>query len=126
FSQPGDSSGGVYQADTAAGVISGGGNTAGESCTWAADHDQSLEQSGTDSNLEKPGEETPEAPDAPKAEDQTIDPEGEVTGKAEAGAEVEVTWEPAEEGEEKGTNNQAAAEKSADAQAGEEGSETVK
>ena len=116
FSQPGDSGGGVYQGDTAVGVISGGGNLGGESFTWVADLDHSLEQSGTDFNLEKPGDEAPETPDAPKAKDQTIEPGEEVTGKAEAGAEVEVTWKPAEEGEEEGTDNHA----------GEEGSETVK
>src|SRR5699024_2106811 len=117
FSQPGDSGGGVYQGETAVGVISGGGNLGGESFTWVADLDHSLEQSGTDFNLEKPGEETPETPDAPKAEDQTIEPGEEVTGKAEAGAEVEVKRQTAEDSEEKGTNN---------AQAAEEGSKTVK
>ena len=95
FSQPGDSGGGVYQGNTAVGVISGGGDLdANTSFTWVADLDHSLEESGTDFNLEKPGEETPETPDAPKAEDQTIEPGEEVTGKAEAGAEVEVKWSP--------------------------------
>ncbi|AMT93662.1 hemagglutinin [Brevibacterium linens] len=110
FSQPGDSGGGVYQGNTAVGVISGGGDLdANTSFTWVADLDHSLEESGTDFNLEKPGDETPEAPAAPKAEDQTIEPEGKVKGKAEAGAEVEVKWEAAE-----GT------------QAAEDGSETAK
>ncbi|MCU4297096.1 LPXTG cell wall anchor domain-containing protein [Brevibacterium permense] len=109
FSQPGDSGGGVYQGSTAVGVISGGGDLdANTSFTWVADLDHSLEESGTDFNLEKPGEETPEAPAAPKAEDQTIEPEGKVKGKAEAGAEVEVKWKAAE-----------------GAQAAENGSETV-
>ncbi|WP_209325219.1 LPXTG cell wall anchor domain-containing protein [Brevibacterium renqingii] len=103
FSQPGDSGGGVYQGETAVGVISGGGNLdADTSFTWVADLDHSLEQSGTDFNLEKPGEETPEAPDAPKVEDQTIEPEEKITGKAEAGAEVKVSWKAAE-GSESGT-----------------------
>ncbi|MGJ5723044.1 LPXTG cell wall anchor domain-containing protein [Brevibacterium sp. H602] len=116
FSQPGDSGGGVYQGNTAVGVISGGGNLdANTSFTWVADLDHSLEESGTDFNLEKPGEETPEAPAAPKAEDQTIEPEGKVKGKAEAGAEVEVKWEAAEG--EKGTQAKSQAEN---------GSETVK
>ncbi|WP_098730916.1 hemagglutinin, partial [Brevibacterium epidermidis] len=110
FSQPGDSGGGVYQGNTAVGVISGGGDLdANTSFTWVADLDHSLEESGTDFNLEKPGEETPEAPAAPKAEDQTIEPEGKIKGKAEAGAKVEVKWEAAE-----GT------------QAAEDGSETAK
>ena len=114
FSQPGDSGGGVYQGNTAVGVISGGGPLdANTSFTWVADLDHSLEQSGTDFNLEKPGEETPEAPAAPTAEDQTIEPNGEVKGKAEAGAEVEVKWEAAE-----GTQIKSQAAKS--------GSETVK
>ncbi|GAA1502510.1 S1 family peptidase [Brevibacterium permense] len=97
FSQPGDSGGGVYQGNTAVGVISGGGDLdANTSFTWVADLDHSLEESGTDFNLEKPGEETPEAPAAPKAEDQTIEPEGKIKGKAEAGAMVEVKWEAVE------------------------------
>lgn len=110
FSQPGDSGGGVYQGNTAVGVISGGGDLdANTSFTWVADLDHSLEESGTDFNLEKPGEESPEAPAAPTAEDQTIEPEAEIKGKAEAGAEVEVKWEAAE-----------------GAQAAEDGSEKVK
>ena len=116
FSQPGDSGGAVFQGDTAVGVISGGGPL-DESTQfgWVADLDYSLEQSGVDFNLEKPSEEpeTPEAPKAPVAEDQTIKPNGDVTGKAAAGAEVEVKWAPA-----KGTEN--------DTQAATEGSETVK
>ncbi|SDS84181.1 LPXTG-motif cell wall anchor domain-containing protein [Brevibacterium siliguriense] len=118
FSQPGDSGGGVYQGSTAVGVISGGGDLdANTSFTWVADLDHSLEQSGTDFNLEKPGEETPEAPAAPKAEDQTIEPKGQVKGKAAAGAEVKVDWKQAAG---------AQAGSSADAQAATEGSETVK
>ena len=110
FSQPGDSGGAVFQGDTAVGVISGGGPL-DESTQfgWVADLDHSLEQSGVDFNVEKPGDETPEAPKAPVAKDQTIEPEEDVVGKAEAGAKVEVKWEAA-----KGT------------QAAEDGSETVK
>ncbi|WP_193070693.1 MULTISPECIES: LPXTG cell wall anchor domain-containing protein [unclassified Brevibacterium] len=110
FSQPGDSGGGVFQGDTAVGVISGGGDLdPTTSFTWVADLDHSLEESDTDFHVEKPSEETPGAPAAPKAEDQTIEPKGDVTGKAKAGAEVEVKWEAA-----KGT------------QAAEDGSEKVK
>jgi LPXTG-motif cell wall-anchored protein len=110
FSQPGDSGGGVYQGNTAVGVISGGGDLdANTSFTWVADLDHSLEESGTDFKLEKPGE---EAPDAPKAEDQTIEPEAKVTGQAEPGAEVKVTWE-------------ATGEEGTGAQAEEQGSKTV-
>ena len=116
FSQPGDSGGGVYQGNTAVGVISGGGDyDDNTSFSWVADLDHSLEQSGTDFHLEKPGEETPEAPAAPKSEDQTIEPNGEVKGKAEAGAKVEVTWEA------KSTTDGQKTE----AQAAEDGSETV-
>ncbi|WP_436326484.1 S1 family peptidase [Brevibacterium sp. FAM 27836] len=113
FSQPGDSGGGVYQGNTAVGVISGGGDLdANTSFTWVADLDHSLEESGTDFKLEKPGE---EAPDAPKAEDQTIEPEAKVTGQAEPGAKVKVTWEATGEEGEEGTG----------AQAEEQGSKTI-
>src|SRR5699024_449826 len=103
FSQPGDSGGGVYQGDTAVGVISGGGPAKWDDGTpfelgWVADLDYSLEQSGADFNLEEPSEE-PEAPAAPKVEDQTIEPEGEITGKSAAGADIKVTWTGAEDGE---------------------------
>src|SRR5699024_6793341 len=103
FSQPGDSGGGVFQGDTAVGVISGGGPAEWDDGTpfelgWVADLDYSLEQSGADFNLEEPSDE-PEAPAAPKVEDQTIEPEGAITGKAAAGADVKVTWTGAEDGE---------------------------
>ncbi|MBU5900185.1 hypothetical protein JVW24_24000, partial [Vibrio cholerae O1] len=76
---PGDSGGAVFQGDTAVGVISGGGPLSdGTQFGWVADLDYSLEQSGQSFNIEKPGTETPEAPAAPKAEDQTIKPKGEV------------------------------------------------
>ncbi|GAA1547293.1 MULTISPECIES: LPXTG cell wall anchor domain-containing protein [Brevibacterium] len=116
FSAPGDSGGAVFQGDTAVGVISGGGPAAdGTSFGWVADLDYSLEQSGVDFNVEKPGEETPEAPAAPEVKDQTIEPNGDVTGKAEAGAEVKLDWAPAKD---KQSGN--------DTQAAKEGSETVK
>ncbi|MCI4011622.1 LPXTG cell wall anchor domain-containing protein [Brevibacterium sp. ZH18] len=109
FSQPGDSGGGVFQGSTAVGVISGGGDLdANTSFTWVADLDHSLEESGTDFHVTDPADETPEAPAAPKVEDQTVEPKGDITGKAEAGAKVEVKWEAA-----KG------------AQAAKDGSETV-
>ncbi|WP_350271137.1 trypsin-like serine protease [Brevibacterium sp. CBA3109] len=96
FSQPGDSGGAVFQGDTAVGVISGGGPLDEDTqFGWVADLDNSLAQSGVDFSLEKPGDETPEAPKAPVAKDQTIEPKGDVTGKAEAGAKVEVKWEAA-------------------------------
>ena len=109
FSQPGDSGGAVFQGETAVGVISGGGPLDDSTeFGWVADLDHSLEQSGVDFNLQDPADETPEAPAAPKAEDQTVEPQGDVKGKAEAGAKVEVKWEAA-----KG------------AQAAKDGSETV-
>src|SRR5699024_1626405 len=103
FSQPGDSGGGVFQGDAAVGVISGGGPAQWDDGTpfelgWVADLDYSLEQSGADFNLEEPSDE-PDAPAAPKVEDQTIEPEGAITGKAAAGADVKVTWTGAEDGE---------------------------
>ncbi|SMX71885.1 LPXTG cell wall anchor domain-containing protein [Brevibacterium aurantiacum] len=115
FSQPGDSGGAVFQGDTAVGVISGGGPAAdGSQFGWVADLDHSIEESGVDFNLEKPSDETPEAPTAPEVKDQTIKPNGDVKGKATAGAEVKLDWTPA-----KGTE-------AAKAQAAKEGSETVK
>ena len=115
FSQPGDSGGAVFQGDTAVGVISGGGPQGdGTEFGWVADLDYSLEQSGQSFNIEKPGTETPEAPAAPKAEDQTIKPKGEVKGKAAANAEVKVSWKPASTTGANGT------------QAASEGSKTVK
>ncbi|WP_166971203.1 LPXTG cell wall anchor domain-containing protein [Brevibacterium atlanticum] len=110
FSQPGDSGGAVFQDSTAVGVISGGGDyDANTSFTWVADLDHSIEQSGVDFKLKEPGDETPDAPKAPVAEDQTIVPKSKVTGKADPGAEVEVKWAP-----------------NSGAQAAKEGSETVK
>src|SRR5699024_4097147 len=69
-SQAGDAGGGVFQGDTAVGVISGGGPAQWDDGTpfelgWVADLDYSLEQSGADYNLEEPSDE-PEAPAAPK------------------------------------------------------------
>ena len=96
FSKPGDSGGAVFQGETAVGVISGGGPLdESTQFAWVADLDNSIEQSGVDFNFEKPGDEIPEAPAAPKAKDQTIEPKGDVTGKAKAGAVVEVKWEAA-------------------------------
>ncbi|MGO1564450.1 LPXTG cell wall anchor domain-containing protein [Brevibacterium aurantiacum] len=110
FSQPGDSGGAVFQDDTAVGVISGGGPMDdGTQFGWVADLDHSLEESGVDFSLKDPADETPEAPKAPEAKDQTIEPKGDVKGKAKAGAEVKVEWDAA-----KG------------AQAAKDGSETVK
>ncbi|RBP66246.1 LPXTG-motif cell wall-anchored protein [Brevibacterium sanguinis] len=98
FSQPGDSGGAVFQGDKAVGVISGGGEAEWEDGTkfqlgWVADLDYSLEESGIDFSLEK---DAPQAPAAPVAEDQTIEPKGEVTGEADPGAEVKVEWKPAD------------------------------
>ena len=65
FSAAGDSGGGVFQGDTAVGVISGGGPIADEDGTvidfsWVADLDYSLETAGmTDFTLEDPNEEPP-------------------------------------------------------------------
>ncbi|WP_246490675.1 S1 family peptidase [Brevibacterium oceani] len=99
FSQPGDSGGGVYQGSKAVGVISGGGTYQDtKSFAWVADLDYSLEYSDVDFSLSDPSEE-PEAPAAPSVEDQTIEPKGEITGKAAAGADVKVTWTGAAEGE---------------------------
>lgn len=98
FSQPGDSGGAVFQGDKAVGVISGGGEAEWEDGTkfqlgWVADLDYSLEEAGIDFSLEK---DAPQAPAAPVAKAQTIEPKGEVTGEADPGAEVEVEWKPAD------------------------------
>ncbi|SMX86268.1 LPXTG cell wall anchor domain-containing protein [Brevibacterium aurantiacum] len=54
FSQPGDSGGGVFQGDTAVGVISGGGPYDGQQLGWVADLDYSLETAGIDFQVTKP------------------------------------------------------------------------
>ena len=70
FSMPGDSGGGVFQGNTAVGVISGGipdpVKVGDETFMWGwvADLDYSLEQSGTDFQLTDPNEEPPGDDDA--------------------------------------------------------------
>ncbi|MGC2940076.1 MULTISPECIES: S1 family peptidase [unclassified Brevibacterium] len=64
FSAPGDSGGGVFQGDTAVGVISGGGPAEWDDGTefslgWVADLDYSLEQSNQSISFEDPAEEPP-------------------------------------------------------------------
>src|SRR5699024_11369131 len=44
FSEPGDSDGGVYQGDTAVGVIAAGGKLGGESATRGDDRDHAVDQ----------------------------------------------------------------------------------
>ena len=104
FSQPGDSGGGVFQGDKAVGVISGGGPyDASNEFGWVADLDYSIEKSGVGFNLEQP-----EAPNvkAPKVSNQTIEPKGEVKGKAKAGLDVEVSWKSSEGSTAKGAGNE--------------------
>ncbi|GAA1847940.1 LPXTG cell wall anchor domain-containing protein [Brevibacterium marinum] len=96
FSDHGDSGGAVYQGDTAVGVISGGPEDL--AWTWVADLDNSLEKSGETFTFEDPNE-APEAPAAPTVEDQVIEPEGAISGKAAANAEVKVTWTGTADGE---------------------------
>ncbi|SMY00310.1 S1 family peptidase, partial [Brevibacterium casei] len=188
FAQPGDSGGGVFQGDTAVGVISGGGPYSDEDgndieMAWVADLDYSLQQSGVDFRLTPPdnggGDDAnadadgaaanadagsdgadsdagadgadsdagadgaganadagadgadsdagadgaganadagadganadasddgnPEKPEAPKAENQTIKPGGQVKGTATPNTQVEVTWAPAGSGAQIGT-----------------------
>ncbi|MDN5710941.1 LPXTG cell wall anchor domain-containing protein [Brevibacterium aurantiacum] len=70
FSLPGDSGGGVFQGNTAVGVISGGipePVTVGDDTfmwSWVADLDYSLEQSNVDFQLTDPNEEPPGDDDA--------------------------------------------------------------
>ena len=93
FSAAGDSGGGVFQGDTAVGVISGGGPMSEGGVeydmSWVADLDYSLETSGQSISFTDPNEE-PEALLLTVA-DQTIEPRREITGKAAAGADVKVT-----------------------------------
>ena len=68
FSAGGDSGGGVFQGDTAVGVISGGGPVEQGGVTydmsWVADLDYSLETAGFDFQLTDPNEEPPGDDDA--------------------------------------------------------------
>lgn len=69
FSAPGDSGGGVFQGETAVGVISGGGPAEWNDGTkfdlsWVADLDHSLSESGIDFQLTDPNEEPPGDDDA--------------------------------------------------------------
>ena len=80
FSAPGDSGGGVFQGDTAVGVISGGGGVTQGGVTydmsWVADLDYSLETSGETVTFEDPNEEPPGDDDAnadADAKDATAD-----------------------------------------------------
>ncbi|WP_231446895.1 LPXTG cell wall anchor domain-containing protein [Brevibacterium zhoupengii] len=93
FSDHGDSGGAVYQGDTAVGVISGGPEAGGWS--WVADLDNSIAKSGETFTFEDPNE-TPEAPEAPVAESQTIESNGSVVGKAVPNADVKISWAAAE------------------------------
>ena len=101
FSAPGDSGGAVFQGETAVGVISGGPTDQspdhGE-WSWVADLENSFEKADKSISFEDPNEQ-PEAPAAPTVSDQTIEPKGEITGKAAAGADVKVTWTGTAEGE---------------------------
>ncbi|TNM57826.1 S1 family peptidase [Brevibacterium sediminis] len=83
FSAPGDSGGGVFQGDTAVGVISGGGPAEDENgqeidFSWVADLDYSLEKSGqsisfTDPNEEPPGDDEAEADASAAADGEDAD-----------------------------------------------------
>ncbi|MBM6590081.1 LPXTG cell wall anchor domain-containing protein [Brevibacterium sp. RIT 803] len=68
FSASGDSGGGVFQGDTAVGVISGGGDVEQGGViydmSWVADLDYSLKTSGVDFRLTDPNEEPPGDDDA--------------------------------------------------------------
>ena len=97
FSASGDSGGAVYQGDAAIGVISGGpGEDSPEfgQWSWVADLDYSLEKSGQSVTFKDPNQ-TPEPPAAPVVSDQTIKPNGAVTGKAAPNTDVQITWGPA-------------------------------
>ncbi len=97
FSASGDSGGAVFQGDSAIGVISGGpakNSPDFGKWSWIADLDYSLEKSGQTITFKDPNQ-TPEPPAAPIVSDQTIKPNGAVTGKAAPNTDVQVTWGPA-------------------------------
>ncbi|WP_342589827.1 LPXTG cell wall anchor domain-containing protein [Brevibacterium permense] len=91
FSEPGDSGGGVFQGDTAVGVISGGspkttfvdeeGNPVGDpfALGWVADLDYALDAADVDITFEDPNEEPP-------GED---DKDADANAEADAGAEAD-------------------------------------
>ncbi|WP_420097602.1 S1 family peptidase [Brevibacterium sediminis] len=100
FSAPGDSGGGVFQGDTAVGVISGGGPAEDENgqeidFSWVADLDYSLEKSGqsisfTDPNEEPPGDDEAEADASAAADGEDADASGAADGEdADASAAAE-------------------------------------
>ncbi|MCS4591677.1 S1 family peptidase [Brevibacterium sediminis] len=100
FSAPGDSGGGVFQGDTAVGVISGGGPAEDENgqeidFSWVADLDYSLEKSGqsisfTDPNEEPPGDDEAEADASAAADGEDADASAAADGEdADASAAAE-------------------------------------
>lgn len=100
FSAPGDSGGGVFQGDTAVGVISGGGPEEDENgqeidFSWVADLDYSLEKSGqsisfTDPNEEPPGDDEAEADASAAADGEDADASASADGEdADASAAAE-------------------------------------
>ncbi|RCS90740.1 LPXTG cell wall anchor domain-containing protein [Brevibacterium aurantiacum] len=98
FSAGGDSGGGVFQGDTAVGVISGGGPVEQGGVTydmsWVADLDYSLETAGFDFQLTDPNEEPPGDDDADAdagADAKDADADAGADGKdadADAGADA--------------------------------------
>ncbi|MGJ5723043.1 S1 family peptidase [Brevibacterium sp. H602] len=100
FSAPGDSGGGVFQGETAVGVISGGGPATDENgdaidFSWVADLDYSLEKSGqkisfTDPNEEPPGEDDKDADASAAADGEDADASAAADGEdADASAAAE-------------------------------------
>ncbi|GAA1547300.1 LPXTG cell wall anchor domain-containing protein [Brevibacterium picturae] len=62
-----------------------------------ADGEDANADAGADSNDANADADAPEAPEAPKAEDQTVDENGLITGQAEPNAKVKLSWKPVEE-----------------------------
>ena len=99
FSAAGDSGGGVFQGDTAVGVISGGGPMSEGGVeydmSWVADLDYSLETSGksisfTDPNEEPPGDDEAEADASAAADGEDADASAAADGEdADASAAAE-------------------------------------
>ena len=89
FSQPGDSGGGVFQGDTAVGVISGGGPYDGQQLGWVADLDYSLETAGIDFQVTKPDDGGGDDADADAGADaKDADADAVKDADADAGADA--------------------------------------
>ncbi len=125
FSAPGDSGGGVFQGDTAVGVISGGGPEVDENgdaidFSWVADLDYSLEKSGQSISFKDPNEEPPGEDD--KDADASAAADGEDADASAAADGEDADASAAAEGDDANASDNADADaKEADASSAAEG-----